>query len=103
MWINFGAAACSDNEPDPTDQVGANPTLPEPIQYLVPPMHVASVIGWKQEERPTVAKGLQIQAFAKGLKHPRSLYKLPNGDVLVVESVAPPGAAIKRPKDLVMG
>ncbi|RUX28203.1 sorbosone dehydrogenase family protein [Mesorhizobium sp. M7A.F.Ca.US.011.01.1.1] len=95
--------ACSGNEPDPTDQVGANPTLPEPIQYLVPPMHVASVIGWKQEERPTVAKGLQIQAFAKGLKHPRSLYTLPNGDVLVVESVAPPGAAIKRPKDLVMG
>jgi glucose/arabinose dehydrogenase len=95
--------ACSDNEPDPGDQVGANPTLPEPAQYFVPPMHVASIIGWKQDEKPTVAKGLQIIAFAKGLKHPRSLYTLPNGDVLVVESVAPPGAAIKRPKDLIMG
>lgn len=95
--------ACSNDEPDPGDQVGANPTLPELTQYLVPPMHVASVVGWKQDETPTVAKGLQIKAFAKGLKHPRSLYTLPNGDILVVESVAPPGAAIKRPKDLVMG
>ena len=99
----FALPACSDNEPDPGDQVGANPTLPEPAQYLVPPMHVASIIGWKQDETPTVAKGLQIKAFAKGLKHPRSLYTLPNGDVLVVESVAPPGASIKRPKDLIMG
>nr|WP_202327401.1 sorbosone dehydrogenase family protein [Mesorhizobium sp. 113-3-9] len=95
--------ACSDNEPDPGDQVGANPTLPEPSQYLVPPMHIASIIGWKQDETPIVAKGLQIKAFAKGLKHPRSLYTLPNGDVLVVESVAPPGAPMKRPKDLIMG
>lgn len=44
--------ACSDDEPDPGDQVGANPTLPEPAQYLVPSMHVASVVGWKQDETP---------------------------------------------------
>lgn len=95
--------ACSDNDPDPSGQIGPNPTLPEQIQYLMPPVNIASVVGWKQDEKPTVAQGLRIQVFAKGLRHPRSLYTLPNGDVLVVESVAPPGAAIKRPKDLVMG
>jgi glucose/arabinose dehydrogenase len=96
-------AACSDNEPDPSSETGANPPLPPQNQYLVPPMHVAPVIGWKPEEKPTVAQGLKIQALVTGLKHPRSLYTLPNGDILVSESVAPPAASIKRPKDLVMG
>ncbi|MER9054965.1 sorbosone dehydrogenase family protein [Mesorhizobium sp. M0213] len=96
-------AACSGNDPDPSSQIGPNPNLPEPIQYFFPPMHLASVVGWKNDEKPTVAQGLQIQAFANGLQHPRSLYVLPNGDVLVVESKAPGGEPIKRPKDLVMG
>jgi len=95
--------SCSDNGGDPKDQIGATPKLPEPQQYLFPPMNLASVVGWKQDERPTVPKDLQISAFATGLKHPRSVYTLPNGDVLVVESGKPPGEPIKRPKDLVMG
>jgi glucose/arabinose dehydrogenase len=95
--------ACSDNEPDPTNEIGPNPKLPEQSQYLVPPMHVASIIGWKEGETPKVADGLQIKALATGLKHPRSVYVLPNGDVLAVESIAPPAASIKRPKDLIMG
>ncbi|MER9893721.1 hypothetical protein NKJ40_16865 [Mesorhizobium sp. M0119] len=81
-------AACSGNDPDPGRQIGPNPNLPEPIQYFFPPMHLASVVGWKNDEKPTIAQGLQIQAFAHGLQHPRSLYVLPNGDVLVVESKA---------------
>jgi glucose/arabinose dehydrogenase len=97
-------SACSDNGGDPKDQVGANPKLPEPHQYLFPPMNLASVVGWKKDEKPAVPKDLQVSAFATGLKHPRSIYTLPNGDVLVVESGAPPGGdPIKRPKDLVMG
>ncbi|MER9269701.1 sorbosone dehydrogenase family protein [Mesorhizobium sp. M0643] len=96
-------AACSGNDPDPSSQIGPNPNLPEPIQYFFPPMHLASVVGWKNDEKPIVAQGLQIQAYAHGLQHPRSLYVLPNGDVLVVESKAPGGEPIKRPKDLVMG
>ncbi|MER8972127.1 MULTISPECIES: sorbosone dehydrogenase family protein [unclassified Mesorhizobium] len=96
-------AACSGNDPEPSSQIGPNPNLPEPIQYFFPPMHLASVVGWKNDEKPTVAQGLQIQAYAHGLQHPRSLYVLPNGDVLVVESKAPGGEPIKRPKDLVMG
>lgn len=94
--------ACSEKEPDPAEEVGANPKLPEQAQYLFPPMHVASIIGWKEGEKPVVPQGLQIKALATGLKHPRSVYVLPNGDVLAVESIAPQEASIKRPKDLVM-
>jgi len=77
--------------------------LPELQQYLLPPMHIARVVGWKSGETPATAKDLKIQALATGLQHPRSLYTLPNGDVLVVESKAPKAAAIKRPKEIIMG
>jgi glucose/arabinose dehydrogenase len=50
-----------------------------------------------------VPDSLKIEALATGLQHPRSLYILPNGDVLVAESKAPTAAAIKRPKEIVMG
>ncbi|ULK98744.1 sorbosone dehydrogenase family protein [Bradyrhizobium sp. I71] len=96
-------AGCNDGSGDPRAQVGANPTLPDIQQYLVPPIHIAPIVGWKKDETPTVAQGLQAKAFATGLQHPRSLYVLPNGDVLVVESKAPKGAPIKRPKEIVMG
>src|SRR5579871_1563895 len=87
---------------DPNSQIGPNPKLPEIHQYLFPPIHIASVVGWKSGEAPSVAQGLKIEALATGLQHPRSLYVLPNGDVLVVESKAPPAPAFRRPKDLVM-
>ena len=96
-------SACSDDEPDPGSEIGADPKLPEQSQYLIPPMHVAKVVGWKDGETPKVADGFKIQALASGLKHPRSVYTLPNGDILAVESVAPPEASAKRPKDLIMG
>ena len=96
-------AACSDDSFDVQSQIGANPNLPEPQQYLFPPMHLASVVGWKDGETPIVPKGLKIEALTTGLQHPRSLYVLPNGDVLVVESKSPGTDPIKRPKDLVMG
>ena len=54
-------AACSDDSFDPNSQVGPNPTLPEPQQYLFPPMHLASVVGWNEGETPTVAPGLKIE------------------------------------------
>ncbi|TWB39734.1 PQQ-dependent sugar dehydrogenase [Nitrospirillum pindoramense] len=100
----FSLAACDDGSKgtDPNAQVGANPTLPKPEQYLLPPLKVAKVVDWKDGERPAVAQGLKIQALATGLHHPRSLYVLPNGDVLVVESVAPESEPVKRPKDLIM-
>jgi glucose/arabinose dehydrogenase len=97
-------AGCGDDSSfDPQSQVGSNPVLPEPHQYLFPPMHLAKVVGWKEGETPKVADGLKVEAMATGLQHPRSLYVLPNGDVLVVESKSPDLDPVKRPKDLVMG
>jgi glucose/arabinose dehydrogenase len=94
---------CNDQGGDPKAQIGPQPNLPDLKQYLIPPVHIAHVIGWKKGETPSVAQGLKVQALATGLQHPRSLYVLPNGDILVVESKSPNTQPITRPKDLVMG
>src|SRR3954453_17710780 len=96
-------SACNDQPFAPQPGAGPAPNPPEPHEYLFPPMHLASVIGWKEGEKPTVAQGLKIEALATGLEDPRSLYVQPNGDVLVVESKAPGTDPVKRPKDIVMG
>jgi glucose/arabinose dehydrogenase len=100
--LALGLAGCNDQGGDPKAQIGPHPNLPEQTQYLIPPMHIAKVVGWKQGETPTVAPGLKIEALATGLQHPRSLYVLPNGDVLVVESKSPGTQPVTRPKDRVM-
>jgi glucose/arabinose dehydrogenase len=87
---------------DPQTQIGPNPVLPAPHQYLFPPMRLAKVVGWKSGEKPNVPAGLSVTPLATGLEHPRSLYVLPNGDVLVVESKAPNYDPVTRPKSLVM-
>jgi glucose/arabinose dehydrogenase len=105
MVLCLAAAAlsgCSDNSFDPSGQIGPNPNLPEARQYLFPRVHIASVVGWKKGETPSAPQGLKIEALATGFEHPRSLYVLPNGDVLVVESKSPGTEPINRPKDLVM-
>jgi glucose/arabinose dehydrogenase len=83
-------------------QIGPNPVLPAPQQYLLPPMHLAPGVGWKPGQMPTVPAELRVQAFATGLEHPRSVYTLPNGDVLVVESISPDIEPVRRPKNIVM-
>jgi glucose/arabinose dehydrogenase len=98
--ILLAIAGCGPAPIDPQRQIGANPYLPPIHQYLLPPMHVAKVVGWNGA-MPTAAVGLRVQAFATGLANPRSLYVLPNGDVLVVESGGPP-APVSRPKEIVM-
>jgi glucose/arabinose dehydrogenase len=95
-------AACSDNADDPAAQYGADPKLPEPHQYLLPPMKVLPARGWATGETPLVPAGLHVQAFGTGFQHPRIVYPLPNGDVLVVESNGPK-APVYRPKDYIEG
>lgn len=95
-------AACAQKGGDPSRQYGPNPVLPEPHQYLLPPMSVPKEIGWKSGETPTVAAGLKIRAIATGLLHPRMVYTLPNGDILVVESNGP-GTDRFRVKDYIQG
>jgi glucose/arabinose dehydrogenase len=97
----LAAAACGPAPINPQRQIGPNPYLPPIHQYLLPPMHVSKVVGWGQAT-PQVPAGLQIRALAKGLKNPRSLYVLPNGDVLVAESGGP-NPPLNRPKELFMG
>src|SRR5215475_10153586 len=83
-------AGCGDSSNLPAQQSqGPNPTLPEPNKTILPTVHIAKAEGWKQGEKPTPAAGLSVTAFASGLEHPRWVYVLPNGDVLVAESNAP--------------
>lgn len=85
-------AACGSKEIalDPALGYGPNPTLPEPTPQRVPTVKVAEAIGWPTGAAPTPAPGFRVQAFARDLDHPRWLYRLPNGDILVAESNAPP-------------
>jgi glucose/arabinose dehydrogenase len=95
-------AACAQKGEDPSRQYGPNPWLPEPRQYLLPPMSVPKEVGWQPGKTPTVPAGLQIQALGTGFLHPRVVYTLPNGDILVVESNGP-GTVPYRPKDYIQG
>jgi len=71
------------------DSYGTQPHLPEPKSSIFPTVNIAPAKGWPVNTMPTAAAGLKVQAFAQGLKHPRWLYVLPNGDVLVAETDAP--------------
>lgn len=73
-----------------SDGTGPSPRLPQPNKTLIPTVNIAPAIGWPDGAKPTAAPGLQVSAFAEGLDHPRWLYVLPNGDVLVAETNAPP-------------
>ena len=70
--------------------VGPSPTLPPPEKSLIPTVHVATATGWPADAKPAAAAGLAVARYADGLQHPRWLYVLPNGDVLVAETDAPP-------------
>jgi glucose/arabinose dehydrogenase len=84
-------AACGDTAKYPPEAgIGPNPTLPPPNETLIPTVNIAPAKGWPEGGRPIAAPGLRVNAFATGLDHPRWLYVLPNGDVLVAETNAPP-------------
>jgi glucose/arabinose dehydrogenase len=101
----FAVAGCGDDGAsfDVSNQIGPDPVLPKPTPGLVPDLKVAEVVGWKEAETPTVPKDLKITAYAKDLAHPRTVYTLPNGDVLVVQSRGPSGKPLPRPKDVIRG
>jgi glucose/arabinose dehydrogenase len=69
---------------------GPSPTLPPPQKSWIPTVHIATATGWPAGGKPRAAGGMAVNAFATGLDHPRTLHVLPNGDVLVAESNAPP-------------
>jgi len=92
--IALGLAGCEEAKLPVAQGTGPNPQLPPPNKTLIPTVNVAPAKGWPEGGKPTVAAGMQVAAFASGLDHPRWLYTLPNGDVLVAETNAP-----ERPDD----
>lgn len=104
LALGLVLAGCNQgSQNDPQQQTGANPALPEPKHFLLPPMKVPEGVGWSGEAKPTVAQGLKIEKIADGLQHPRQLLVLPNGDVLVVEANSPGTAPVTTPKQLIAG
>ncbi len=88
-------SACGGPEAlDPAAGFGPDPVLPAPQRSLFPRVNVAEAVGWPAGRMPVAAPGFRVQAFASGLDHPRWIYRLPNGDILVAETNAPP-----RPDD----
>ena len=77
--------------PESTEhEYGAHPLIPAPDKHLIPTLKVAKAEPWAGDAMPRAAQGLTVSAVARGLQHPRWLYVLPNGDILVAESEAPP-------------
>ena len=97
-WLAAGAAlfllaSCSSaGSGDPFVGFGPNPKLPPPQKGLIPTIGVPEVVGWPAGAAPKAPPGFTVTRFAEGLEHPRWLLALPNGDVLVAESAAPPKA-----------
>lgn len=92
-------AACgARQDPDPSQQIGPNPVLPAPHEGILPEMSVPKVVGWKAGQWPNVPPGFQIKALATGLANPRTVYTLPNGDILVVETQVTRSEPVDRPK-----
>lgn len=91
----LSVVGCGDRARLPvTAGMGPAPTLPPPTRSLILTIKVAAATGWPAGTAPTAAPGLAVASFASGLDHPRWLYLLPNGDLLVAETAGPP-----RPDD----
>jgi glucose/arabinose dehydrogenase len=87
-------ASCGDTSRLPeTAGFGPDPSLPEPDSSLIPTVNIAPASPWPPGTAPTAATGTKVAAFAEGLDHPRWLFMLPNGDVLVAESNTPAAEA----------
>jgi glucose/arabinose dehydrogenase len=87
----LGLPGCGEHASLPVEAgVGPKPALPAPRETLLPTVEIAPATGWPEGAAPSAAPGLTVAAFAVELDHPRWLYVLPNGDVLVAESNAPP-------------
>ncbi|MDQ1919731.1 PQQ-dependent sugar dehydrogenase [Massilia pseudoviolaceinigra] len=87
----LGLAACGEKSILPaSDGVGPAPVIPAPNKTLIPTVNIAPAKGWPAGVVPRAAPGFAVKALVSGLDHPRWLYVLPNGDVLVAETNAPP-------------
>src|SRR5476651_1210207 len=91
LLLIFIFTACTESARLPVEAgMGPHPALPSPNPTVIPTVNIAPAKGWPPNTTPIAAPGLSVSAFATGLDHPRWLYVLPNGDVLVAETNAPP-------------
>lgn len=90
MIAALALTACTKQAPDDTGTFGPNPTIGEPTGGALPTLNNAKAVGWAAGAAPTPAAGLSVTRYAEGLAHPRWLYVLPNGDVLLAESSSKP-------------
>jgi hypothetical protein len=92
LWILVAASsACAGAARLPVSAgIGPQPELPQPRHSLIPTVNIAPAKGWPAGVKPVAASGMSVSAFAAGLDHPRWVYVLPNGDVLVAETSVPP-------------
>lgn len=88
---------------DPTPAWGGAPVIPEAKpQGAIPTLKMPTAQGWSEGQTPVAAPGLKVNAFARGLKHPRWIYTMPNGDVLVSEANSVPRAVMRNAFDYAM-
>jgi glucose/arabinose dehydrogenase len=78
--------ACGQPAPPAERGYGDNPQLPEPQSRMLPTVNTADAVGWPDGAAPTAPEGFTVTRYAENLDHPRWIYLLPNGDVLVAES-----------------
>jgi glucose/arabinose dehydrogenase len=83
-------AACSQSAPPAEHGYGAEPQLPAPESSMLPTVNTARAVGWPEGAAPRAPEGFTVTRYAENLDHPRWLYLLPNGDVLVAESSSKP-------------
>jgi len=82
----FALAACGQDAPPPEHGYGADPNLPAPQAGGLPTVNPATAVGWPDGAAPVAPEGFTVTRFAENLDHPRWIYVLPNGDVLITES-----------------
>src|SRR3954471_15476359 len=93
-WIGDAALAWRrlTQGPTPPQAVGRAPQIPAArAQGAIPTLKMPTARGWAAGQAPHPAPGLAVNAFAAGLKHPRWIHVLPNGDVTVAEALFMPG------------
>ncbi|HEY1461351.1 MAG TPA: sorbosone dehydrogenase family protein, partial [Casimicrobiaceae bacterium] len=91
LFLLSTLAACGHQANLPErDGMGPDPALPPPDVSVIPTVNIAPAKGWPAGASPQSPAGTHVTRFAEGLDHPRWVYVLPNGDVLVAETNAPP-------------
>ena len=100
--VGMGCSGCENARLSVRQGMGPDPVLPEPNPTLLPTVNIAPAVGWPDGATPVAAPGFAVNAFASGLDHPRWLYVLPNGDVLVAETNSPGKGGRKGLKGKVM-